>query len=130
MREFCDLEVSKPQNGAFSVQKLASFYGMPVEALELIQKFDEANDPNPKPEFNELTVFLNINSNNIKETLLYALTSGTAYVIEKGEIYIWYKPFQRMEGSGFFKLKRFMFLYGGRSVKYILDGNTMLPNKE
>lgn len=128
MSELNKLEVIKPQSGA--LQELAELYEIPAEAVELIQKFDEENDPKVKAGYHELTVVLDIQGRNMEETLLYALNKGTAYVIENGKIYIWHKPFQRLEGSAFYRLKRFTFLYGGRSVKYVLDGNDMLPNKE
>ena len=64
----------------------------------------------------------------MEKTLLYALTSGTAYTIENGNIYIWYKPFKGFEGAGFYKLKRFVFLDDGSTVKYFLDENEKLSN--
>ena len=103
---------------------------IPDEALLTIRKFDAGNSKiqTSHAGYGELAVLVPIWSPHIEQTLLYALTSGTAYTIEKGNIYIWYKPFKGFEGSGFYKLKRFVFLENGRYVKYFLDGNEKLPN--
>ncbi len=109
----------------FSVEK----YGeISDEAMQVIQKYEEANKIEQLAGYNELSVVLSLRSRKVKETLLYALNNGTAYTIQYGKIYIWYKPFQKMEGSRFFKLKRFLFFYGGNMVKFVLDGDEGLSN--
>lgn len=113
-----------------SEQKKVSLDTIPDEAIIVIKKFDSFN---PKRQthhagYNELEVCVPIWSRNMEKTLLYALTSGTAYTIENGNIYIWYKPFKGFEGAGFYKLKRFVFLDDGSTVKYFLDENEKLSN--
>lgn len=130
MNSFSSIEAVKPQSKLLCEQEHGTFEVIPAEAMAIIQRFEESNDMEQVAGYNELEVVLSVRSRYAEETLLYALTSGTAYLIENGNIYIWYKPFQKMRGSGFFKLKRYMFFYGGNLVKYILDGNDMLPNKE
>lgn len=103
---------------------------IPEEALVAIKKFDSLNYKLQTQSIgqNELEVCNYIWSPNMKKTLLYALESGTAYTIYNENIYIWYKPFKGFEGSGFYRLKRFVFLEGGRTVKYFLDGSDKIPN--
>lgn len=103
---------------------------IPDEAIILIKKFDAFN---PKIQtsyagYNELEVRVPIWSRHMEKTLLYALTSGTAYTIEHGNIYIWYTPFKGLDGAGFYKLKRFVFLNDESTVKYFLDGNEKILN--
>ena len=108
-----------------SKKERATLDTIPDEAIIAINKFDSFNSKNQTPYagYNELEVCVPIWSRHMKKTLLYALTSGTAYTIENGNIYIWYKPFRGFDGAGFYKLKRFVFLNDGSSVKYFLDGN-------
>lgn len=103
---------------------------IPDYAITIIQKFDMLNPKiqTPYAGYYELEVVLPIWSRHMEETLLYALTSGTAYKIANGNIYIWYKPFKGFKGSGFYKLNRFIFLENGRTVKYFLDGNEKLSD--
>ena len=103
---------------------------IPEEALLAIKKFDSFNQKVQTQHAgpNELQVCNSIWSPNMKKTLLYALESGTAYTIHNGNIYIWYKPFKCYYGAGFYRLKRFVFLDGGSSVKYFLDGKDKIPN--
>lgn len=130
MENFSNIEAVKSQGKVLYEQVQETFEEIPAEAMAIIQRFEESNNLDQVAGYNELEVVLSMRSRNAEETLLYALTNGTAYVIEKGNIYIWYKPFQKMNGSGFFRLKRYIFFYGGNMVKYVLDGNDMLPNKE
>ena len=113
-----------------SEQEKEALDTIPGEAIIVINKFDSFNPKKQKLNagYNELEVCVSIWSCHMEKTLLYALTSGTAYTIENGNIYIWYKPFKGLEGSGFYKLKRFVFLEGGSTVKYFLDGNEKLSN--
>lgn len=104
---------------------------IPDEAIIAIKRFDAFNSKNQSPYvgYNELEVCLSVWSRHIKKTLLYALNNGTAYTIENGSIYIWYKPFKGFDGAGFYKLKRFVFLNDRRcTVKYFLDGDEKLSN--
>ncbi len=103
---------------------------IPDEAIIVINKFDFFNPKNQTTYagYNELEVCVPIWSCHMKKTLLYALTSGTAYTIENEKIYIWYKPLKGFEGAGFYKLKRFVFLNDGSTVKYFLDGNEKISN--
>ncbi len=113
-----------------SEQERATLDTIPDEAIDAINKFDSLNSRNQTSHtgYNELEVCVPIWSRHMKKTLLYALNSGTAYTIENENIYIWYKPFKGLEGSGFYKLKRFVFLNGGNVVKYFLYGNEKLSN--
>lgn len=120
----------KRDNQYLSKKEESALDTIPEEAIIAIKKFDSFN---PKSQtsragYNELEVCVPIYSDHMEKTLLYALTSGTAYKIENGNIYIWYKPFKGFKGSGFYKLKRFVFLNDGRAVKYFLDGNEKLPD--
>lgn len=103
---------------------------IPDYAITIIEEFDLFNPKvqTPYAGYYELEVVLPIWSHHMEETLLYALTSGTAYKIANGNIYIWYKPFKGFNGSGFYKLNRFIFLENGRTVKYFLDGNEKLSD--
>ncbi len=103
---------------------------IPDYAITIIEEFDLFNPKiqTPYAGYYELEVVLPIWSHHMEETLLYALTSGTAYKIANGNIYIWYKPFKGFKGSGFYKLNRFIFLENGRTVKYFLDGNEKLSD--
>lgn len=103
---------------------------IPDYAITIIEEFDLFNPKvqTPYAGYYELEVVLPIWSRHMEETLLYALTSGTAYKIANGNIYIWYKPFKGFKGSGFYKLNRFIFLENGRTVKYFLDGNEKLSD--
>lgn len=111
-----------------SEQERVALDTIPDEAIIVIKKFDSFNPKKQTPHagYNELEVCVPIWSRHMEKTLLYALTSGTAYTIEKENIYIWYKPFKGFKGSGFYKLKRFVFLNDGSTVKYFLDGNEKL----
>ena len=103
---------------------------IPDYAITIIEEFDLFNPKvqTPYAGYYELEVVPPIWSHHMEETLLYALTSGTAYKIANGNIYIWYKPFKGFKGSGFYKLNRFIFLENGRTVKYFLDGNEKLSD--
>lgn len=101
---------------------------IPDEAISTIKKFDNPKNQTLYVGYNELEVCVSVWSRYIKKTLLYALNSGTAYTIENGSIYIWYKPFKGFDGAGFYKLKRFVFLNDGSTVKYFLDGEEKLSN--
>lgn len=118
----------RAQRKLFYEQKFQDCEAIPEEAMAVIEQYEEANMVEQTNGYNELEVTLSLRSRYAEESLLYALTSGTAYVIKNGSIYIWYKPFQKMAGSGFFKLKRYVFFYDGNMVKYILDGNEKLSN--
>lgn len=118
----------RAQKELFYEHKLREFEMLPEEAMAVIERYESANEAEQANGYNELEVTLSVRSRCAEESLLYALTSGTAYVIQNGSIYIWYKPFQKMEGSGFFKLKRYVLFYGGNMVKYILDGNEKLSD--
>jgi len=109
-----------------SKQKSVALDTIPEKAISVIQKF--SNPQVQTPEYNELEVCVPIWNYQMEKTLEYALTSGTAYIIENEEIYIWYKPFKGLEGAGFYKLKRFAFSKDGSMVEYFLDGNKKLPN--
>lgn len=100
------------------------------EAIIAIKKFDSFNPKNQTLHagYNELEVCVPVWSRYMKKTLLYALNSGTAYTIENGSIYIWYKPFKGFDGAGFYKLKWFVFLNDGSTVKYFLDEKEKLSN--
>lgn len=113
-----------------SEHERAALDTIPDEAIIVIKKFDSFNHKNQTHHatYNELEVCVPIWSRHMEKTLLYALTSGTAYTIENGNIYIWYKPLKGLDGSGFYKLKRFVFLNDGSTVKYFLDGNEKLSN--
>lgn len=119
---------SKPQRVLPRESDIESYGDIPDEAMKVIQQYEEANKVEQVSGYNELDVVLSLRSRQVEETLLYALTSGTVYTIQYGKIYIWYKPFQKLEGSGFFRLKRFLFFYGGNMVKFVLDGNERLSN--
>lgn len=113
-----------------SEQEREALDTIPEEAIMVIKKFDAFNSKNQTPHvgYNELEVCVSIWSNNMGNTLLYLLNSGTAYTIENGNIYIWYKPLKGLEGAGFYKLKRFVFFDYGSIVKYFLDRNEKLSN--
>lgn len=141
MKDFSSIEdfyrYKQSQSGLFEdhisdlpEQKRAALDTIPDEAISVIKKFDSFNPKSQTPhaEYNELEVCVPIWSRHMERTLLYALTSGTAYTIKNGNIYIWYKPFKGLEGSGFYKLKRFVFLNDGSTVKYFLNGNEKLLN--
>lgn len=114
----------------FSKEEREKLNTIPDYAITIIEEFDLFNPriQTPYAGYYELEVVLPIWSRHMEETLLYALTSGTAYKIANGNIYIWYKPFKGFYGSGFYKLNRFIFLENGRTVKYFLDGNEKLSD--
>lgn len=102
---------------------------IPKEAFLTIKKYGYYNRDTKKqlPFLGELVVDVPIFASNAEnETLLYALTQGTAYKIVDNIIYIWYSPAKGFYGSGFFKLKRFCFLNNGSYIKYILDSRYKL----
>lgn len=113
-----------------SEQEREALATIPDEAVIVINKFDLLNPKNQTTHArnNELEVCVPVWSPHMEKTLLYALTSGTAYTVKNEQIYIWYKPIKGLEGAGFYKLKRFAFLNDGRTVKYFLDGNEKLSN--
>ena len=98
------------------------------DTIDLIQKFasNQALHQALYARDDELEFCIPIKIGRTEPTLLYALTSGTAYTIHDNDIYIWYKPSQTLNGSAFYKLKRFLFLNNGRTVKYFLNKNTKL----
>lgn len=128
---FTDYVSSDRENMQYlSEKESVTLETIPNEAIIAINKFDSFNPKNQTPYagYNELEVDVPIWRLHMKMTLLSALTSGTAYTIENENIYIWYKPFKGFDGSGFYKLKRFVFLTDGNIVKYFLDGNEKLSN--
>ena len=105
---------------------------MTDDEIIIINKFDATNNKHqtPDPSYNELMVNIGIWSEKMEKTLLYALTSGTAYKIVNGDIYIWYSPRKGMKGSGFFKLTRFVFIDDIRVVRYFLNKNEPLLDSQ
>lgn len=122
-----------------SEQEKAELGMIPDEAIIAIKKFDffnsrrqtsQAGDDELEvcvPLFHTKTSGPVLYYDKGEPTLLYALINGTAYTVENGNIYIWYKPWKGFEGSGFYRLKRFIFIDAGELlVKYFLSGNEKL----
>ena len=110
-------------------------YGIPDTALQVINQFETSLTPYQSETAGpgELVVDFPIKANHLEKVLAYALCSGTAYLVNNGNIYIWYRPIMRYRPtrdsavSGWYKLKRF-FIYDHGWVKYILDEFDKLPN--
>lgn len=115
--------------------KSTNEYGIPDTALQIIEEFETALVPY-EPETAtplELVVDFSIPVKYLQKSLAYALSSGTAYLMQDGNIYIWYNPITGIRPTtnsaifGWYKLKRF-FIYDHGWVKYILDKFDKLPN--
>lgn len=137
---FTDQVFSKKRDMQYlSEQEKAELGMIPDEAIIAIKKFDSFNHrrQTPQARYNELEVCVPLFHLKMsgpvfyydkgEPTLLYALINGTAYTVENGNIYIWYKPLKGFKGSGFYRLKRFLFIDAGQLlVKYFLSANEKL----
>lgn len=110
-------------------------YGIPDTALQIIDQFETSLVPYQPETATPLELVLDfpISAKHLQKSLAHALNSGTAYLINDNNVYIWYSPIRGIRPveisavPGWYKLKRF-FIYDHAWVKYILDRFDKLPN--